>query len=131
ADAVFTIALTLVPPEPEPTIDAVAAALDSPERPLFLGRKPCLPAAPILLERFEATALREALENAARLDPARSDEAEPDHLAAWWPDGDVEADEADVLLEVTHQRDLTNPIHGGQRLIRHGTIRLREAEHAG
>lgn len=131
ADAVFTIALTLVPPEPEPTIDAVAAALDSPERPLFLGRKPCLPAAPILLERFEATSLREALENAARLDPARSDEADPDLLAAWWPDGDVEADETDVLLSVTDQRDWTNQIHGGQRLIRHGTIRLREAEHAG
>ena len=32
----------------EPTLDGLAAALDEPARPLFIGRKPCLPSARLL-----------------------------------------------------------------------------------
>lgn len=44
ADKRIVVALTLVPAEETPTLAALAAALDAPARPLFLGRKPCLPA---------------------------------------------------------------------------------------
>lgn len=48
ADAALTVALGLEPAQEAPTLDDLAAALDAPARPLFLGRKPCLPARPLL-----------------------------------------------------------------------------------
>lgn len=50
ADAFVTIALRLDPPGEDPGLAAIAAALATPVRPLFIGRKPCLPSRPILSE---------------------------------------------------------------------------------
>ncbi|MCB1549293.1 MAG: type I-E CRISPR-associated protein Cas5/CasD [Hyphomicrobiaceae bacterium] len=50
ADALVTIALRLEPAEVDPTLSAVEVALRAPARPLFIGRKPCLPSRPILAE---------------------------------------------------------------------------------
>lgn len=47
ADACVIVALTLDPAEAEPDLDEVAAALNRPERPLFIGRKPFIPSGPI------------------------------------------------------------------------------------
>ena len=44
ADASVLVALRLQPAEPTPTLEDLARALDTPARPLFLGRKGCLPA---------------------------------------------------------------------------------------
>jgi len=41
--SVVTVVLTLDPADEEPDLARVAAALDEPFRPLFLGRKSCLP----------------------------------------------------------------------------------------
>ena len=48
ADASVQVALRLEPIEEAPTLDDIAEALRRPARPLFLGRKPCLPSAPLL-----------------------------------------------------------------------------------
>src|SRR5690606_26406243 len=48
ADARVIVALRLEPSEVSPTLDGVASALDHPARPLFIGRKTCLPSAPLL-----------------------------------------------------------------------------------
>jgi CRISPR system Cascade subunit CasD len=45
-DGLMTVALALS--EGEPDLDTVRAALHEPARPLFLGRKTCLPARPLL-----------------------------------------------------------------------------------
>lgn len=50
ADAFVTVALRLTPPDGDPTLATVQAALKAPARPLFIGRKPCLPSRPILSE---------------------------------------------------------------------------------
>ena len=47
ADGLMTVALTLVGSK-EPTIEQVAQTLNRPARPLFIGRKTCLPARPLL-----------------------------------------------------------------------------------
>ncbi|MGD2076711.1 MAG: type I-E CRISPR-associated protein Cas5/CasD [Gammaproteobacteria bacterium] len=47
ADGLMTTALTLVGDD-EPTLDQVHQALQRPARPLFIGRKTCLPARPLL-----------------------------------------------------------------------------------
>lgn len=128
ADAVYTVALTLDPPEPAPTLDDLAAALDTPERPLFLGRKPCLPATRLLLGRVRAATLRDALrQRRPAIDPAR--DGDPTAALAWWPEHEHDAD--GVTVTVTDERDWANQIHGGHRVLRHGTIQLREADDAG
>jgi len=47
ADACVHVVLRLDPADPAPTLDDLATALDCPARPLFIGRKPCLPTAPL------------------------------------------------------------------------------------
>ena len=44
-----------------PDLDALAAALDRPARPLFIGRKPCLPSAPLFAGWVEGEDARAAL----------------------------------------------------------------------
>ena len=48
ADAMALVALRLVPSDEAPRLDDLASALERPERPLFIGRKPHLPSRPIL-----------------------------------------------------------------------------------
>jgi CRISPR system Cascade subunit CasD len=50
ADAFVTVAMRLDPPDGEPRLADVEAALKAPARPLFIGRKPCLPSRPVLSE---------------------------------------------------------------------------------
>lgn len=47
ADASVLIAVALAPADEPPTLDHLALALQRPARPLFIGRKACLPATPI------------------------------------------------------------------------------------
>ncbi len=127
ADAVYTVAVTLDPPDSAPTLDALAVALDAPERPLFLGRKPCIPATRLLLGRVSAPSLRGALRRRyAPVDPAR--DADPISAIGWWPA--EEGNEGGALVAVTDERDWTNQIHGGRRLVRHGPIDIEEPDHA-
>jgi CRISPR system Cascade subunit CasD len=65
ADAGYTVALTLDPPDEAPTLGDLADALQHPARPLFIGRKPCLPATPLYAGRSAAGTLQEALETAS------------------------------------------------------------------
>jgi CRISPR system Cascade subunit CasD len=47
ADAALTVALQLAPVDEYPTLQDCAAALVRPPRPLFIGRKPCIPSEPL------------------------------------------------------------------------------------
>ena len=49
ADRIVTIAMRLEPAERDPGQEHVAKALNTPMRPLFIGRKACLPAAPLFI----------------------------------------------------------------------------------
>lgn len=132
ADSVCTVAIGL-DGDGSPTLEELARALRHPARPLFLGRKHCLPAAPLVQYLTRAASLADALSEAP-VDWQRISVGErvaslrPTHLRAWWPadeesaaiDGPVE------LLSVTEERDWRNQIHGGERRIHHGMLRLRE-----
>lgn len=62
ADAFVSVALRLDPPDDAPSLADVEAALKAPARPLFIGRKPCLPSRPVLFEHpVEADNLLAAL----------------------------------------------------------------------
>ncbi|TSE20597.1 CRISPR system Cascade subunit CasD [Tepidimonas alkaliphilus] len=109
ANGVATVALAL-DGTGDPSLGNVEQALRYPARPLFIGRKPCLPAAPILVGRRQATGVKDALarEPLASIGPRRR----PQRVEALWP-----LDEgAGVQTEERYdQRDWANNIHRGSR----------------
>lgn len=126
ADAVHTVAVALDAPSQSPALDDLEAALQHPERPLFLGRKPCLPAGTLLAGRMDIESLRDALVEAPLHDRADTGP----RYAAWWPvrpDDDPPHEDApldeDLRRPVTDRRDWKNQIHVGERWIVNGTVR--------
>ena len=125
ADAIHTVAVTLDAPDEPPTLDDLTAAVQHPARPLFLGRKPCLPADALFADRLQADSLPEALVQAPL--HARADDGPT--FSAWWPthpDADAPSDDhfdVDLREPVTDRRDWKNQIHVGERWIVNGTVR--------
>jgi CRISPR system Cascade subunit CasD len=119
ADAVITVALTLDPPSDDPSLAALESALREPARPLYIGRKPCIPSVPVLLGTVQAYSLLEALEHAP-LSP-RVIRGMP--TRAWWPAGDGERP-GSRLIQITDERDWANQIHAGRRWIYEGVINV-------
>lgn len=128
ADAVYSVALTLRG-DGAPTVDDVARALARPERPLFIGRKCCLPAAPILQGRVTAPTLRAALAGWS-LAPPRSrrgarDASEKRACLSWWPTG--EGTEVGRTIDLTDEMDWSNQVHVGRRSVQEATVEYSEA----
>ena len=122
ADRVQTVAVTLFPAEEAPTLDDCGAALDTPARPLFLGRKPCLPAGRLNLGVVEAESLLSALANAPRW-THRHGSTGRDALEAWWPeDPDVTPPPQSRVIAVVDERDWRGQVVVGRRLLRHGRV---------
>jgi CRISPR system Cascade subunit CasD len=121
ADAFVTIALRLEPPTSAPTLEALAAALVEPKRPLFVGRKPCLPSRPILAEpAIEAANVFEALKRTAlatyplHAEPSRK---EPRYVRFILPRGEWPDAPAPVKTEgVADVRDWITDVHAGETL---------------
>lgn len=61
ADASVLVALRLEPEAESPTLDDLAEAAQRPQRPLFIGRKACLPAVPLYAGLIAATDAVDAL----------------------------------------------------------------------
>jgi len=114
ADGLVVVALTLMPDDAHPTVEDLAKALERPARPLFIGRKTCLPTAPLLLGQVEAEDPIAALRRA----PAFWPEAEPllghaatvpvEMDAGWEPPAEVGEVERERLVD---GRDWANQIH--------------------
>ena len=109
---------SLVPPNESPTMDEVDSALQYPARPLYLGRKGCLPASPIRLDRTTAPSLLQALLTV----PPVGDDL---RVFAQWP-ADEDGSFDSRLVPVTDERDWVNQIHCGERWVRQGMIELQE-----
>ena len=122
ADMRLTVSLRVEPPETRPTLDELAQALERPARPLFIGRKPCLPSAPMFDCFSEGdTALAALL--AAPLDEREA----PDTVRLLWPESDTPEAVTDLKISRTHmltdQRNWrSSGLHGGGRLVCEGTI---------
>lgn len=126
ADAIHTAVLTLEEPSASPDLDALEEALRSPARPLFIGRKACLPASPILLGRIQADGLVQALERAPL--PERLRQSTPRVVDAWWPLGATSPQGSDLrVLPVTDRRDWRNQLHVSERHIVHGKLHIGDA----
>lgn len=119
ADALVCIVFRLEPADQEPTLDAVAQALDEPARPLFIGRKPCLPAAQVLAGRVDGGSVLEAVGRAPALDPDAGDAT----VRAFWP-REEGAQSPERAFAITDRRNWRSGVHGGSRIMVEGEIAL-------
>ncbi len=132
ADSNVLTAVALDPADEAPTLTDLRAALDRPARPLFLGRKPCLPATPVLVGLIEAVdCLADALARAPAAFPNRWAEIERGDAS---PEPEIElpiADERTLsdskrlqALRVIDRRDWRNRLHGGERVVLRRRMKL-------
>lgn len=107
ANGCATVALGLCGDE-APTLKQLESALRAPARPLFIGRKTCLPSAPLVLGLRQARSVRAALacEPLAEIGLRRR----PDRIEACWP---VEDGAGREEREVYDLRDWHNNLHAG------------------
>lgn len=126
ADSVHSVAVAVVG-DAFPSLDDMAAALREPARPLFIGRKCCLPAGPMLVGVIEADSLVGALASTPRV--KRADQGLLP--AAWWDGDDASRAAGDSrVVPVTDERDWRNRVHVGRRLMREGHVDPPEPGHA-
>lgn len=120
ANGCATIALGL---EGEGSINlsALENALRRPARPLFIGRKVCLPSAPLLLGRRSATGLKAALlaEPLANVAPRRR----PRRIPACWPASDGPGAQS---IEMDDLRDWESNLHRGRQRYSVGFLEMAE-----
>lgn len=125
ADARVLVALRLEDADEAPTLDALAAALDRPERPLFLGRKPFLPSRPVKLGEVDANSIRAALgEGLALLGKQSPPPENRDEVRAQWPQVEGLVDKAQEE-ELTDERHWPAGVHAGLRRVIVGTVAWR------
>ncbi|MFZ4700325.1 MAG: type I-E CRISPR-associated protein Cas5/CasD [Candidatus Methylumidiphilus sp.] len=115
ADMDVLVALRLQPADESPTLDDLAAAIDKPARPLFVGRKNCLPTDRLMAGWIDADGILNALQ--------RAESIAADPVRAQWPDGEGRLpDQHDRCLDVCDERNWTSGVHGGWRPVREGLI---------
>jgi CRISPR system Cascade subunit CasD len=118
ADACVTLVLRLEPATDSPDLDAIAAAIDRPARPLFIGRKPCLPSRPLSAGIVNAPSAFEALRKVPAVDARRGP------LRALWPEheGPTEGRHVHRIVALPDLRNWKTGLHGGTRLVVEGAV---------
>ena len=125
ADMRVTVALRLEPPDAYPALDALAQALEEPARPLFIGRKPCLPSAPLFGGFSDGETSLAALLSVP-LEAADPRQRESQSVRLLWPYVDDVPDMDGVRLNrrsmITDERNWVSGLHGGGRPVCEGTV---------
>ncbi|MEC5293083.1 MULTISPECIES: type I-E CRISPR-associated protein Cas5/CasD [unclassified Aurantimonas] len=118
ADACVTVALTLDPADEAPKVEALAEALDRPARPLFIGRKSCLPSGRIFQTLLMADTAHAALSHVPAVETGNG------VMAAQWPPGEGPQSGPDVdrITRLADLRNWNTGLHGGSRAIVEGRI---------
>ena len=130
-----------------PELAVLADALRTPARPLFLGRKTCLPAAPLLLRQVEADNVLDALRHAPLAErpdsrsqrktisppppekgtdatsPLPKGEGPGERVQACWP-AHLGAGTTAQEVPIYDRRDWRNQIHAGRRIRVEGWLEL-------
>ena len=96
-----------------PNLDDIASALQEPARMLFLGRKACIPSAPLFAGFVDASDALEALQKAApkNASPRR----------AQWPESNGDEDNAQ-MIHLSDERNWLTGLHGGSRCVNEGYL---------
>lgn len=127
-DALVSVVVSLAQPTrtspagaPSPVLGDLAAALDRPERPLFIGRKPCLPAANLNTGFIQAETAHAAI---SLLAPASADHTAKAHYRAQWPagEGPTRGPQVDRSIALPDRRNWISGLHGGTRHVIEGCV---------
>lgn len=119
ADSSLRMVLHLRPADVAPTLDAVAQALDRPARPLYLGRKPCLPSCPLLESGNDRWVVGRSVHEALCAIPGPTMQ-----LPATWPmgEGPDAGQGVDRIADLADLRNWRNGLHTGSRRVVEGWI---------
>ena len=111
--------LRLEPDDETPTLDKLAEALQEPARPLFIGRKPCLPSCSLFGDFSQGDTTLAAL----LATPLVADGPHSDTIRVLWPDGEGRTEiTPNRSYMLTDQRNWLSGLHGGGRLVCEGAI---------
>ena len=114
-DSHVTVALRLDPESNAPmTLDDLATALTEPARPLFIGRKPCLPSGRLFEGFIEGDTALGALLASPLSDPSN----ESMEVRTMWPmkEGVLGIEPSQTNM-VTDERNWVSGLHGGGRTV--------------
>ena len=119
ADMRVTVALRLEPADEAPTLEDLSDALDEPARPLFIGRKPCLPSARLNAGQRDAVSALAALIDEPLGEGVPGESA----VSLLWADGES-SDKASPVntYMLTDERNWRSGLHGGGRLVHEGSL---------
>ncbi len=109
ADHDCRVVLRLTPGD-GPALEALAEALDRPARPLFIGRKSCVPSVPLFAGWIEAASVQAALLALGLSGPAL------------WPVEEAEAAGIGTAIDVADLRNWRSGLHAGHRRVVAGRI---------
>ena len=120
ADLSVGVVLRLLDESEAPSLDVIADALDRPARPLFLGRKPCLPSMPLL-----APPAHRWIEADTAFGALCALPAEEPLLRAQWPVGHGPETGADVdrIVDMPDLRGWGAGVHRDSRVVVEGWAR--------
>lgn len=122
ADAIYVVAVTLAPGD-GPDVDALDRAVQRPARPLFIGRKCCIPSTPLRYARVGVDRLRDGLthpEVPVVHRALRRDEPVTPRLRAWWPID--EGTEIGRTIVFTDDMDWETQLHVGRRYVQEAWV---------
>lgn len=128
ADMRVTVALRLDDPAKNdahaPTLECLADALQHPQRPLFIGRKPCLPSVQLYGGFHEGASCLAVLLDLELPHPEHA----PPRVAMQWHDGEdkgVDLEKSKIRSRshmLTDERNWRSGLHGGGRLVHEGSV---------
>jgi CRISPR system Cascade subunit CasD len=119
ADSSVNIALRLEPAAERPALDSLADAFDRPARPLFLGRKACLPSRPLLNSEPARWVLGDTAHQALCALPG-----DGERCRALWPvgEGPETGDDVDRIVDMPDLRNWRTGLHSGSRRVVEGWV---------
>ena len=114
ADMRVTVVLRMEEGEFEPGLEDVAEALERPSRPLFIGRKPCLPS----VRLFQGFQEGETVLAALLAVPLRSGDGQRGSIRVLWPAGEGAGSvKPSRTYMLTDERNWISGLHGGGRSV--------------
>lgn len=119
AELSLRVVLHLRPADTGPTLEDVAKALDRPARPLYLGRKPCLPSCPLLAPGDDRWVVGSSAHDALCSIPGSVTS-----LPATWPvgEGPESGQGVDRVIDLADLRNWRSGLHAGSRRVVEGRI---------
>lgn len=124
AGAVYTLAISLEPEEAGLDVESLALALKEPKRPLFIGRKNCIPSDFLFQGILEAESLLDALLQFP-LSPLALVNPNTSYVKIWVESDDKES-ASEHIIPITDERDWANQIHTGRRLISEMSVSITQ-----